>query len=81
MARTTKILTLSVPEEMAKIIDKVAKEENRTRSELLREAMRQYIASKERWREVRSWGRKTAKEQGISKKDIESIIDEFRRNA
>ncbi len=39
-----KTITISLPEEMGKEIGKVAKEEQRTISELLREAFRQYQA-------------------------------------
>jgi len=78
LARTTKILTLSLPPEMLKEVEKIAKEENRTRSELFREALRQYIASKERWRRIRKWGSKIAKEQELTEADIERIVDEVR---
>ena len=49
--RNTKVLTLSIPPEMANEVEAVAKAENRTRSELLREAFRQYIENK-KWREL-----------------------------
>lgn len=78
MPRTSKILTLSVPEDMANKIDKLAKAENRTRSEFIREAVREYIASRERWREIRSWGRSIANDQGLTEADIEAIVDEMR---
>ena len=42
--RTTDTLTISLPPAMAKQMEKVQKEEHRTRSELLREALRQYVA-------------------------------------
>ncbi len=41
--RTTDTLTISLPPAMSKQLEKVRKAENRTRSELLREALRQYI--------------------------------------
>jgi predicted transcriptional regulator len=44
--RTTDTLTISLPPAMAKQMEKVQKEENRTRSELLREAWRQYFESR-----------------------------------
>lgn len=78
LARTTKILTLSLPPEMLKEVEKIAKEENRTRSELFREALRQYISSKERWRKIRKWGTEFAREQKLTEADIERIVDEVR---
>ena len=47
MLRTTKLITISIFPELLKETEKVAKEENRTRSELIREALRRYIADKE----------------------------------
>jgi len=44
--RTTETLTISLPPAMAKQMERVQKEENRTRSELLREAWRQYFDSR-----------------------------------
>lgn len=44
--RTTNTLTISLPPAMAKQMERVQKEENRTRSELLREAWRRYFESR-----------------------------------
>jgi metal-responsive CopG/Arc/MetJ family transcriptional regulator len=44
--RTTETLTISLPPAMAKQMEKVRQEEHRTRSELLREAWRQYFESR-----------------------------------
>jgi Arc/MetJ-type ribon-helix-helix transcriptional regulator len=41
--RTTETMTISLPPAMAKQMELVQKEEHRTRSELLREAWRQYF--------------------------------------
>ncbi len=41
--RTTNTMTISLPPAMAKQMERVQKEENRTRSELLREAWRRYF--------------------------------------
>jgi metal-responsive CopG/Arc/MetJ family transcriptional regulator len=46
--RTTETLTISLPSAMAKQMERVQKEENRTRSELLREVWRQYFESRHR---------------------------------
>jgi len=44
--RTTDIMTISLPPAMVKQMEKVQKQEHRTRSELLREAWRQYFESR-----------------------------------
>ena len=49
MPRTTKTITFSLPPEMAERVDEVMKQEGRTRSELLREALIRYIEECE-WR-------------------------------
>jgi CopG family transcriptional regulator/antitoxin EndoAI len=56
----------------------LAKEENRTRSELFREALRQYI-ERRHWQQIRGWGKKSANEFGIGENDIENIVNESRR--
>lgn len=42
--RTRQTITISLPPEMAEQVDKVMKAEHRTRSELVREALRTYIS-------------------------------------
>ena len=44
--RTTNTMTISLPPGMAKQMERVQKEEHRTRSELLREAWRHYFESR-----------------------------------
>ena len=44
--RTTDTLTISLPPAMAQQMEQVRKAENRTRSELLREAWRQYFENR-----------------------------------
>ena len=43
--RTTKTLTISLPPKMVDELDRVRRHEHRTRSELLREALRHYMAT------------------------------------
>ncbi len=46
MARTTSTLTISLPPAMLKELERVRREEHRTRSELMREALRSYFSSR-----------------------------------
>ena len=79
LSRSSKVMTVSLPQEMFKKAEKLAKDENRTRSELFREALRQYMASRERWQEIRKWGGNTAEDLGIkTEADVERLIHEFR---
>lgn len=67
------IINISVPQAMAKQISKIAKEENKTQSELMREAFRRYEWDRD-WARIRKWGRETAIKMGIkSEEDIERI--------
>jgi predicted DNA-binding protein len=43
--RTTKVIAITMPPEMAKQAERLAKKQNRTMSELMREAFRRYQQS------------------------------------
>ena len=45
MARITVTFSISIPPEMAVKLEEIRKREQRTRSELIREALRQYMAA------------------------------------
>ena len=67
------IINISMPPAMAKRVAKLASEENRTKSELLREAFRVYEWKRD-WAKIRAWGQETAKKMGInSDEDVERI--------
>lgn len=67
------IINISMPPAMAKRVSKLAKEENRTQSELMREAFRTYEWRKD-WAKIKSVGRATTLRMGIkSDEDIERI--------
>ena len=78
MPRTTKTITLSLPPDMLNKIDKLMKEEGRTRSELLREALRHYAEERE-WRKIYRYAELKAKEKGIIEDQVEDIIDARRK--
>jgi CopG family transcriptional regulator/antitoxin EndoAI len=78
MARITKTITLSLPPEMADKIEELMKEEGRTRSELLREALRRYVEEQE-WKKIYRYGERKAKEKGITEDQVEDIIDAHRK--
>jgi metal-responsive CopG/Arc/MetJ family transcriptional regulator len=48
VSRTTATLSISLPPEMAKELTRIQKAEHRTRSELVREALRSYIRQADR---------------------------------
>ena len=77
MSRTTKTITFSLPPEMASKVEEVMREEGRTKSELLREALRRYIEERE-WKQILRYGERRARAQGIAPDDVESLVDEHR---
>ncbi len=66
---TVKTITFSLPAKMGKEIEKVAKEENRTISELLRETFRRYQAQRN-LETLAAKGHKTVKRKGLTEKDF-----------
>ena len=78
MERTTKSISLSVPPEMAKKIKELMKEEGRTRSELIREALRRY-SGEQKWKKIYRYGEIKTREKGITEDQVESIIDAHRK--
>ena len=77
MPRTTKTITFSLPPEMDEQVQRMVKEEDRTVSELLREAIRLYTEERE-WRRLERYARLRAREQGITPEDVECLVDEHR---
>jgi CopG family transcriptional regulator/antitoxin EndoAI len=75
--RTTKLITISIFPELLEEAEKVAREENRTRSELIREALRRYIAERE-LRRLQRYGMEKARELGLKEEDVQRLIDEYR---
>lgn len=75
--RSTKLITVSIMPELLERLNEIAKEESRTRSELLREALRRYIAQKE-WKRLQRYGQRQAAELGLKDQDVERLIDEYR---
>ena len=76
--RTTKVLSVTLPDEMLKQAKRRAKLENRTMSELVSEALRRYEWS-EFLRETQEYGRKRAAELGITEADVSRLIKESRQ--
>ena len=76
--RTTKPITISLPTDLLRETQRVAKEETRTRSEWIRDALRQYLASR-RWQRLRQWGAETADRLGLkTEADLQRLLDEVR---
>jgi metal-responsive CopG/Arc/MetJ family transcriptional regulator len=82
MARTSKVVAVSVPPDTAAEFERIADEEGRNKSELFREMLRVY----ERFRETRRfdalqrYGAARAREKGIrDERDVQRLLDDARR--
>jgi len=74
-----KILNISLPEELYTAVEDLATEENKSKAELAREILREYITKRERWALLRSWGEQTVQVYNLADEDeLEKIILEYR---
>lgn len=71
------MITISIMPEFLEEIEKLAKEERRTKSELVREALRRYIAEKE-LRRLQRYGLRKAGELGLGEEEVQRLVDEYR---
>jgi len=78
MARTTKIVNFSLPPETYREVEELAKQRQTSKSQLLREALTQYVVSERRWEQIRKWGEETVKRLGIKNEDdVDRITHEY----
>jgi len=73
-------INISFKKDLLKMIDKIAQEEARSRSELIREAARMYIERKKRWAQIFAFGDQQEGKISISESDLEKEIHEYRRS-
>lgn len=75
----TKTINISLPDQVLKEIDRKAKEEYRSRSELLKDASLFYIQTKDNWLVLQTDLTSRAKKLGIkTEDDVENMIDSLR---
>jgi len=72
-------VNISFSDGLLRKIDQVAREEARSRSELIREAARGYIDRKRRWKQIFDFSKMNADRKGIAESDIETEIAAYRR--
>ncbi|MGA1796605.1 MAG: ribbon-helix-helix protein, CopG family [bacterium] len=78
MSRTTVVWNISLPPSMAKEAEDIAQKEARTKSELVREALRQYLWTT-KMRKLEEYGKMKTKKTKIKEEDIEKLVDELRQ--
>jgi metal-responsive CopG/Arc/MetJ family transcriptional regulator len=78
--RTAKTISITLPPDLLVKAQKTAEREDRTMSELFREALRRYITADPEWEALLGRTRGTGKAMGIATEaDVERLSDEFRQ--
>jgi metal-responsive CopG/Arc/MetJ family transcriptional regulator len=73
-------VNISFQEDLLADIDKLARKEHRSRSELLREAARLYIERRDRLNRIFALGDAVAKDKGLSEQDVAAEIQAYRKS-
>jgi len=72
-----KLLSVSIPDELMRDAEAIARAQGKTKSEVVRDALRRQIQL-ERLRELQRYGRAHAEERGIGPDDAEALVDDLR---
>lgn len=75
---STTTVNISFKKELLEQIDQLAREESRSRSELIREAARAYMEKKRKWKSIFEISEKQAEKVGLSEEDITNEITHYR---
>lgn len=73
----SRLLSVSLPDELSEGTDALAAAQGRTRSEVVRDALRSYLW-RERWSIATREARVLAEREGIGPEDAERLVDEVR---
>ena len=72
-----RVRSLSLPSDLVRQAERLAKEEGRTKTEVLREALRRYSQEK-RWRRLKRYGAGQARKVGLTAGGVGRAIQEYR---
>jgi CopG family transcriptional regulator / antitoxin EndoAI len=72
-------VSISISKDLLRQIETLAAAESCSRSEIIRRAVRQYIARKQRWQELFQYGEAAAKSAKLTPQDIEKEIASYRK--
>ncbi|MBJ7610537.1 MAG: ribbon-helix-helix protein, CopG family [Candidatus Dormibacteraeota bacterium] len=79
--RTTGTVTISLPPDLASEVDRLAATEGMTRSELLRQAFRQYAERRRRWDQAFAYGEVRAGASSLTEESVTEAVKKKRRRA
>lgn len=72
-----RLLSVSVPDELAAEAEALARATGKTKSEVVRDALRRHVQH-EHFADLQRYGRDRAEVRGIGPEDVEGMIDELR---
>jgi metal-responsive CopG/Arc/MetJ family transcriptional regulator len=72
-----RLLSVSIPDELAAEAEALARATGKTKSEVVRDALRRHIQH-ERFVELQRYGRGRAEALGVGPEDVERLVDELR---
>jgi len=72
-------VNISFQEDLLSQIDRIAKNEARTRSELIREAARIYIEKKKKWESIFAYGESLSSKYKFTEDDVNKEIKKYRK--
>jgi metal-responsive CopG/Arc/MetJ family transcriptional regulator len=73
----SRLLSVSIPDGLAADAEALARASGKTKSEVVREALRRHVQH-ERFAELQRYGRTRAEVLGIAPEDVEALVDELR---
>jgi metal-responsive CopG/Arc/MetJ family transcriptional regulator len=73
-------VNISFQEDLLDQIDKIARNEARTRSELIREAARVYIEKKKKWESIFAYGESLSSKYKFTEDDVNNEIKKYRES-
>jgi len=73
----SRLLSVSLPDDLAAETDALAQSQGKTRSEVVRDALRRQVQV-ERFAALQRYGRRRAESLGIGPEDSEVLVDESR---
>jgi len=80
----TQLINFTIPKPLLQVVDQQAAQEMKTRSELLRDAVRSYLERRiilsQRWQDILAYGSKKARSLNLKPQDVERLVDDYRAN-
>ena len=73
-----RLLSVSIPDDLATEAEALARATGKTKSEVVRDALRRHIQH-ERFAALQLYGRDCAEARGIGPEEVEDLIDELRK--